>query len=203
MGARRRHGPTRTSSSFDSEPYPTIGRHRGTGVSTSSAAWRVTKRTSSPSHNGTPSRRSGHSPARTSRGQSITRKIGASSWSSSRRSSITSCTPLRAGTTRGGDAEERGGEMRAQAILTLLLLFVCGGVEIGCSTSPRSVAAAAVDPEITAFIGKLRAVDNHSHANSVAPGDSDQDALPPEVMFPFEVPVQLRPDNPDWLTAYK
>ncbi|OFV87153.1 MAG: hypothetical protein A2V74_09555, partial [Acidobacteria bacterium RBG_16_70_10] len=56
---------------------------------------------------------------------------------------------------------------------------------------------------ITAFIGKIRAVDNHSHANSVAPDDSDQDALPLELIFPFEVPVQVRPDNPDWLAAYK
>ena len=66
------------------------------------------------------------------------------------------------------------------------------------ATSAQSVA----DPEITALIGKTRAVDNHSHANSVAPGDSDQSALPLEVISPFEVPVQLRPDNPDWLAAY-
>src|SRR5262249_38957277 len=50
---------------------------------------------------------------------------------------------------------------------------------------------------------KIRAVDNHSHANSVDPADSDQDALPLEVIFPFEVPVQLRPDNPSWIAAYK
>ena len=59
------------------------------------------------------------------------------------------------------------------------------------------------DSGITAFIGKIRAVDNHSHANSVDPADSDQDALPLEVIFPFEVPVQLRPDNPSWIAAYK
>ena len=79
---------------------------------------------------------------------------------------------------------------------------------LACTSSPHGDAAATsaqsgADPEITAFIGKIRAVDNHSHANSVAPGDSDQDALPLEVIFPFEVPVQLRPDNPDWLAAYK
>src|SRR5215813_9232395 len=92
--------------------------------------------------------------------------------------------------------------MRPHTILTLLLL-TCGGVELGCSGSPRSNAAATADPEITAFIGQIRAVDNHSHANSVASADSDQDALPLEVIAPFEVPVQLRPDNPDWLAAYK
>jgi uncharacterized protein len=92
--------------------------------------------------------------------------------------------------------------MRPRTILTLLLL-ACGGAEMGCGSSSHGKAAVTGDPEITAFIGKIRAVDNHSHANSVAPGDSDQDALPLEVIFPFEVPVQVRPDNPEWLSAYK
>jgi hypothetical protein len=61
-------------------------------------------------------------------------------------------------------------------------------------------AQSGADPEIAAFIGKIRAVDNHSHANSVAPGDSDADALPLDGI-PLEMPVQLRPDNPDWLAA--
>ena len=67
------------------------------------------------------------------------------------------------------------------------------------STSPQSGA----DPAITAFIGKIRAVDNHSHANSVAPGDADADALPLDGIAPFELPAPLQPDNPDWLAAYK
>jgi hypothetical protein len=86
-------------------------------------------------------------------------------------------------------------------------MLACGGAVLAYTPSPRGDAATSAqpgaDPEITAFIGKIRAVDNHSHANSVAPGDSDQDALPLEVIFPFELPVQLRPDNPDWLAAYK
>lgn len=89
---------------------------------------------------------------------------------------------------------------------TLLLAWGCA--VLGCAPPPSGDAAATAaqpgaDPEITAFIGKIRAVDNHSHANSVAPGDSDQDALPLEAIFPFDVPVQLRPDNPDWLAACK
>ena len=68
---------------------------------------------------------------------------------------------------------------------------------------PAAAATSAADPEITAFIGKIRAVDNHSHANTVDPADSDQDALPLETIFPFEVPVRIRPENPDWLAAYK
>jgi len=96
--------------------------------------------------------------------------------------------------------------MKRHTIATWLL--ACGCAVLACSPSSRGDAAAtaapsAADPEITAFIGKIRAVDNHSHANSVAPGDSDQDALPLEVILPFEVPVELRPDNPDWLAACK
>ena len=64
-------------------------------------------------------------------------------------------------------------------------------------------APSGADPEITAFIGKIRAVDNHSHANSVAPGDTDADALPLDGIVPFELPARLSPDNPDWLAAYK
>lgn len=92
--------------------------------------------------------------------------------------------------------------MRPHRILAFLVV-ACAGAEMGCSPSPHGDVSAAADPEITAFIGKIRAVDNHSHANSVAPDDSDQDALPLEAIFPFDVPVQLRPDNPDWLAAYK
>jgi uncharacterized protein len=87
-------------------------------------------------------------------------------------------------------------------VVVALLLIACGGAMIGCNTAPHDPPG-IVDAQLTAFIGKIRAVDNHSHANSTAPGDTDQDALPLEVIFPFEVPVQLRPENPDWLAAYK
>jgi len=93
-------------------------------------------------------------------------------------------------------------KLQTLAVFTL----VCGGALAGCARSSDvnvTATAPAADPGITAFIGKIRAVDNHSHANSVAPGDTDQDALPIELIAPFEVPVQLRPDNPDWLAAYK
>ncbi len=46
-------------------------------------------------------------------------------------------------------------------------------------------------------------MDNHTHANSVAPGDADADALPIDGLAPFEVPAPLRPDQPDWLAAYQ
>ena len=63
-------------------------------------------------------------------------------------------------------------------------------------------SSTSADPGITAFIGKIRAVDNHSHANSVAPADSEYDALPLDGI-PIEMPARLRLENPDWIAAYK
>ncbi len=69
-------------------------------------------------------------------------------------------------------------------------------------SASTSLAQSVADPEITAFIAKIRAVDNHSHANSVAPADSDADALPLDGI-PFELPTPLRGDSPSWIAAYK
>jgi uncharacterized protein len=91
----------------------------------------------------------------------------------------------------------------------IVLLFGGIGAGLGCSLAPRDEARTAstdrseADADLTAFIGEIRGVDNHSHANSVAPGDTDQDALPLEVIFPFEVPAPLRPESPGWLAATK
>jgi uncharacterized protein len=58
------------------------------------------------------------------------------------------------------------------------------------------------DGDLAQFIAGLRAVDNHSHANSLAPADSDADALPLDGIA-AELPATLRPDHPQWLTAYR
>src|SRR5262245_30651782 len=65
----------------------------------------------------------------------------------------------------------------------------------------RSAATAGdeVDTDLAAFIGTLRAVDNHSHANTVGEEDAESDALPLELIFPFEMPAGLRPDSSKWL----
>lgn len=85
--------------------------------------------------------------------------------------------------------------------------LACAGTMVACAAPGRHADAAAVassaDPEISAFVAKIRAVDNHSHANSVAPGDTDADALPLDGIAPFEIPAPLRPDNPAWLAAYR
>jgi uncharacterized protein len=95
--------------------------------------------------------------------------------------------------------------MRPHEIAALLL--VCGAAVLGCTAPPGDDAAATAarpaDPAITAFIGTILAVDNHSHPNSVAPDDADADALPLDGLVPFELPAPLHPDDPDWLAAYR
>lgn len=90
----------------------------------------------------------------------------------------------------------------------LAIFLLAQAVAIVACTSPKgdapsTAAAAGPDPGLAAFIGQIRAVDNHSHVNSVAPDDADSDALPLDGIAPFEMPAPLHPDNPDWLAAYK
>jgi len=87
-------------------------------------------------------------------------------------------------------------------------LLACG-VAVLARTSPSHGDVAAIpaqadtDPEITAYIATIRAVDNHTHVNSIAPSDADSDALPIDGLPPFSLPARFRPENPDWLAAYR
>jgi predicted TIM-barrel fold metal-dependent hydrolase len=90
---------------------------------------------------------------------------------------------------------------------TARLIIGCAIAAAGCSSSPRwyrtaETTGAGADQDLAAFIATIRAVDNHSHANSVAPADSEADALALDGI-PLEVPAPLHPDNPDWLAAYQ
>ncbi len=69
----------------------------------------------------------------------------------------------------------------------------------GETTSYQSAA----DTELTEFISKIKAVDNHSHANTIDPDDKGFDALPLDVLFPFELPARVRPESQQWLAAAK
>ena len=90
----------------------------------------------------------------------------------------------------------------------VICLLACCGVFAACtSSSPRDAvpptASSRVDPDLAAFIATIRAVDNHTHANSVASPDPDSDALPLDGIAPFELPAPLLPTSPNWLAAYK
>lgn len=94
--------------------------------------------------------------------------------------------------------------MRRHGMVALLLAnwfsTLAAAQTPGSGGDPKSQAV-SVDPGLEAFIAKVRAVDNHTHVNSVAPDDSDFDALPLDALLPFPFPVRLRPDSPSWLAA--
>jgi hypothetical protein len=81
--------------------------------------------------------------------------------------------------------------------------FVLASAMAGCTAPPPSEPPrpAAADPALGAFITSIRAVDNHTHANSTDPGDADYDALPVDGLDAFELPAMLKPDHPQWATA--
>src|SRR6266852_7709241 len=76
---------------------------------------------------------------------------------------------------------------------------------IGVSLSSSSNAQNA-DPQLLAEIQKIRAIDNHSHPPKlVAPGekDDDFDALPCDPLEPSLPTTISRPENPQYLQAWK
>jgi uncharacterized protein len=96
--------------------------------------------------------------------------------------------------------------MRPLAVVSLLLC-ACSG-EAGCTLPRGNTTAPAsqsplVDSALSAAIDRIRAIDNHTHVNSVAPGDTESDALPLDALLPFDLPVRLRPDGAEWLAAYR
>jgi predicted TIM-barrel fold metal-dependent hydrolase len=80
------------------------------------------------------------------------------------------------------------------AIFVLLL----AGVSFARAQSP--------DPALMAEIRKIRAIDNHSHPpRVVAPGERDDefDALPCDPLEPTAASTMTRPENPQYLAAWK
>ena len=73
------------------------------------------------------------------------------------------------------------------------------------AAGPRAIAVgqAPVDSSLAAFIATVRAVDNHTHVNTVVPRDSESDALPLDGLPPFALPARLSPDNPELLEGYR
>ncbi|HZU33247.1 MAG TPA: amidohydrolase family protein, partial [Candidatus Angelobacter sp.] len=66
--------------------------------------------------------------------------------------------------------------------------------------------AQSADPQLLAEINKIKAIDNHSHPPKLtAPGekDDDMDALPCDPLEPTEPTTISRPENPQYLAAWK
>jgi hypothetical protein len=71
---------------------------------------------------------------------------------------------------------------------------------------PVMLRAQSADPQLLAEIGKIKAIDNHSHPPKiVAAGekDDDFDALPCDPLDPSDPTTITRPDNPQYIAAWK
>src|SRR5215470_11346068 len=69
-----------------------------------------------------------------------------------------------------------------------------------------TLAQVAPDPELEQEIFHMRAIDHHSHPpRLVASGETDDefDALPCDPLEPAPVPAKIRPENPQFLLAWK
>src|SRR3974390_2365803 len=64
-----------------------------------------------------------------------------------------------------------------------------------------------IDPRIAAEIESIRAIDNHAHPmRAVNEGEKDTefDALPVEMMEPYDTPpLRMRPDNREYTGAWR
>src|SRR4029078_12187289 len=78
-----------------------------------------------------------------------------------------------------------------------LVLAACAG----------RLAPAQVDPAIAGVIQTTKAIDNHAHPlRYVAEGqktDDEYDALPCDTLEQAPGPVRLRPENPEWIGAWR
>src|SRR5215472_14475414 len=70
----------------------------------------------------------------------------------------------------------------------------------------RCLLAQTADPQLLTAINKIRAIDNHSHPPKVVgPGEKDDefDALPCDPLEPSDPTTISRPENPQYLAAWK
>jgi hypothetical protein len=81
-------------------------------------------------------------------------------------------------------------------VLVFLSILLYGVAMVARAQSP-------VDSSLAAYIAQIRAVDNHTHVNSLAPVDSESDALPLDGLLAFPLPERLRSDGPAWIAAYR
>jgi hypothetical protein len=70
----------------------------------------------------------------------------------------------------------------------------------------HAAAEGPVESRLAAEIARIKAIDDHAHPMKVVgPGESDgdTDALALDTMEPFPFPVRLRPDNREWIGAWR
>ncbi len=88
--------------------------------------------------------------------------------------------------------------------LIILAISLVMGLWVGAN---GAMAQTTADPQLVAAIAKIQAIDHHAHPQRLLnPGeksDEDWDALPPDVYESSLTEVRLRPDNPEFIQAWK
>ena len=90
--------------------------------------------------------------------------------------------------------------MISSRLLLSVVILVAAIAAVSAAQSP------AIDPGLMAEIRGIRAIDNHSHPPKVlAPGEKDDefDALPCDPLEPTASGLTTRPENPQYLAAWK
>ena len=87
-------------------------------------------------------------------------------------------------------------------LFTIISFFFVATYVSSCNQA-GSANKDANDKELTEFINKIKAVDNHAHPNTIEAEDKNSDALPLDGLGNIELPARVRPESPDWLASYK
>jgi hypothetical protein len=72
--------------------------------------------------------------------------------------------------------------------------------------APRQTAQGEIERSLAEEIYKIKAIDHHAHplrATREGEEDKEFDALAPDVLEPAPLPVRLRPDNPEFVGAWR
>ena len=90
--------------------------------------------------------------------------------------------------------------------MRILLAFPLGAALTTLAWFGIGAQAPAIDPALMAEIRRIHAIDNHSHPPKlVSPGEKDDefDALPCDPLEPTAAGLTTRPENPQYLAAWK
>ncbi len=85
-------------------------------------------------------------------------------------------------------------------------LFMSGATSLLLLFASLTQAQTQADPKLVAEIEKIKAIDNHAHpirASSEGEEDREFDALIPDELEPAPPPPRLRPDNPEYVAAWR
>ena len=88
--------------------------------------------------------------------------------------------------------------MRRMRIALFCLLLASVGLQ------PSASAQTVADPALLAEINRIRAIDNHAHPLRLVSGaETDNDSNDWIPVEPLDMPVRLRPDNPEYIAAWR